>query len=134
MPSGLALYDECSSHFRNTSVDPCWEQRDSRPESPVQCGGGSSGTPPVETVNNEQSRNNNSEASSNNTSSSGESDDELNKIRSGFDTWLAAFRTSRPHRDVIWRVGKMKKDVAVTQNYCVLLMGFVFVFDHVFAK
>lgn len=33
---------------------------------------------------------------------------ELAKIRDGFDAWLAAFRQSRPTRDVIWRVGTFR--------------------------
>ena len=32
--------------------------------------------------------------------------DELARIRDGFDLWLAAFRRTRPQRDVIWRVGE----------------------------
>ena len=34
------------------------------------------------------------------------SSDEFQRICSSFDVWLAAFRSTRPQRDVIWRVGK----------------------------
>jgi 6-phosphofructo-2-kinase/fructose-2,6-biphosphatase 2 len=36
----------------------------------------------------------------------GDTADELARIRDGFDAWLAAFRSTRPQRDVIWRVGE----------------------------
>ena len=35
------------------------------------------------------------------------SSDEFQRICSSFDVWLAAFRSTRPQRDVIWRVGKV---------------------------
>jgi len=34
------------------------------------------------------------------------SSDEFQRICSSFDVWLAAFRSTRPQRDVIWRVGE----------------------------
>ena len=33
--------------------------------------------------------------------------DEFQRICSSFDVWLAAFRSTRPQRDVIWRVGNV---------------------------
>ena len=36
-----------------------------------------------------------------------ESSDEYQRICSSFDAWLAAFRSTRPQRDVIWRVGNV---------------------------
>lgn len=87
-------------------------QQDSRPESPVRC-----------SVTGNDS-NNSSDPSTEPVLKSDDGDklhgnvkgtkDELAKIREGFDAWLAAFRKSRPHRDVIWRVGKQIKECSVT--------------------
>ncbi|KAK4029560.1 6-phosphofructo-2-kinase/fructose-2,6-bisphosphatase isoform X1 [Daphnia magna] len=114
MPSGALNEFECTvdganthqSHFQRSSIgDVCWKlQQDSRPESPVRC-----------SVTGNDS-NNSSDPSTEPVLKSDDGDklhgnvkgtkDELAKIREGFDAWLAAFRKSRPHRDVIWRVGE----------------------------
>ncbi|KZS14883.1 6-phosphofructo-2-kinase/fructose-2,6-bisphosphatase short form [Daphnia magna] len=114
MPSGALNEFECTvdganthqSHFQRSSIgDVCWKlQQDSRPESPVRC-----------SVTGNDS-NNSSDPSTELVLKSDDGDklhgnvkgtkDELAKIREGFDAWLAAFRKSRPHRDVIWRVGE----------------------------
>lgn len=118
MPSGALNEFECTvdganthqSHFQRSSIgDVCWKlQQDSRPESPVRC-----------SVTGNDS-NNSSDPSTEPVLKSDDGDklhgnvkgtkDELAKIREGFDAWLAAFRKSRPHRDVIWRVGKQIKE------------------------
>lgn len=122
MPSGALNEFECTvdganthqSHFQRSSIgDVCWKlQQDSRPESPVRC-----------SVTGNDS-NNSSDPSTEPVLKSDDGDklhgnvkgtkDELAKIREGFDAWLAAFRKSRPHRDVIWRVGKQIKECSVT--------------------
>lgn len=108
MPSG-GLSDSSSAevadqHFRHTSVDPCWQQRDSRPVSPVQCGGGGSASEEEDSI--AAAERAATQDADDPTETSQQVSDEVNTIRYGFDTWLAAFRKSRPFRDVIWRVGK----------------------------
>lgn len=108
MPSGALNEFECTvdasinhpAHFQqSTIVDVCWQQRDSRPDSPVRCNGNDSSKAPA-------SEEDNGGGSSGVGGIVKTNADELVKIREGFDAWLAAFRKSRPHRDVIWRVGK----------------------------
>jgi hypothetical protein len=105
MPSGAVyecnIVDEENQHLstsldKPTVVDPCW-QRDSTPVNPGQSNENGSENKPV---NSDQPVDVNSGDISSSTA------DELTQIRSGFDKWLDAFRSSRPQRDVIWRVGK----------------------------
>lgn len=116
MPSGALNEFECTvdgachhqTHFQHSSIgEVCWKvQRDSRPESPVRvtgseltANGNDPSTQPVSPEKEDDSLRGNVKGNK----------DELAKIREGFDAWLAAFRKSRPHRDVIWRVGKKIK-------------------------
>nr|CAH0113233.1 unnamed protein product [Daphnia galeata] len=113
MPSGALNEFECTvdgacnhqTHFQQSSIgEVCWKvQRDSRPESPVRvtgseltANGNDPSTQPVSPEKEDGSLRGNVKGNK----------DELAKIREGFDAWLAAFRKSRPHRDVIWRVGE----------------------------
>jgi len=115
MPSGALNEFECTvdgasnhqTHFQQSSIgDVCWKvQRDSRPDSPVRvtgsdltANGNDPSTQPVSPTKEDGSDSLRGNVKGNK--------DELAKIREGFDAWLAAFRKSRPHRDVIWRVGK----------------------------
>ncbi|XP_046463680.1 6-phosphofructo-2-kinase/fructose-2,6-bisphosphatase-like isoform X1 [Daphnia pulex] len=119
MPSGALNEFECTvdgaacnhqTHFQQ-SGDVCWKvQRDSRPESPVRVtgsdlttnGNNDPSTQPVISPTKEDGIDSSSSLRGNVKGNK----DELAKIREGFDAWLAAFRKSRPHRDVIWRVGE----------------------------
>lgn len=118
MPSGALNEFECTvdgasthqSHFQRSTIgDGCWKlQKDSRPESPVRCSvtsndSSNSSDPSIQPV---LRKDDGSNIHGNVKSTK----DELAKIREGFDAWLAAFRKSRPHRDVIWRVGKQIKE------------------------
>ncbi|KAI9560174.1 hypothetical protein GHT06_014185 [Daphnia sinensis] len=95
------------SHFQQSSIgDVCWKlQQDSRPESPVRCSvtGNDSSSSSQEPSTEPVLKNVDGDALHGNVRGN---KDELAKIREGFDAWLAAFRKSRPHRDVIWRVGE----------------------------
>lgn len=98
-------------------MDVCWHQRDPTPASLIL----SSGPVLVSSTNNDPL----SEAIIREADATGRAEckrtrDELVKIREGFDAWLAAFRKSRPHRDVIWRVGKKESDQVVALNVVVL--------------
>lgn len=127
MPSGALNEFECTvdgaacnhqTHFQQ-SGDVCWKvQRDSRPESPVRVtgsdlttnGNNDPSTQPVISPTKEDGIDSSSSLRGNVKGNK----DELAKIREGFDAWLAAFRKSRPHRDVIWRVGKNNNNEQVT--------------------
>ena len=131
MPSGALNEFECTvdaanqSHFQQPSSihgDVCWMQRDSsRPDSPIRCSGTG-----VSTNDNDPSKQpalKEDDAGGGNLSGSVKSNhDELVRIRDGFDAWLAAFRKSRPHRDVIWRVGKNKERREGSLQLCVSLL------------
>lgn len=119
MPSGALNEFECTvdaasnnrhpTHFQSPSiVDVCWQQRDSRPGSPIRCSDSRVSTngndPSTKPAPKEDDGGGDDLGTQSNTR--GNRPDELVKIKEGFDTWLAAFRKSRPHRDVIWRVGK----------------------------
>jgi hypothetical protein len=119
MPSGALNEFECTvdgasnhqTHFQQSVRDVCWKvQRDSRPESPVRVSGSDLTTngndPSTQSVS--PTKEDGSDSLRGNVKGN---KDELAKIREGFDAWLAAFRKSRPHRDVIWRVGKKIKEL-----------------------
>ena len=124
MPSG-AVYEcnivddenqDLSTIVRSTAVDPCW-QRDVRPADPIHRDIGN------QTDNSEQPVIDSVDSSIHGLSSAATgsstidefsqfeltTSDELQSIRAGFDKWLDAFRSSRPQRDVIWRVGKLEQ-------------------------
>lgn len=139
MPSGALNEFECTvdgaacnhqTHFQQ-SGDVCWKvQRDSRPESPVRVtgsdlttnGNNDPSTQPVISPTKEDGIDSSSSLRGNVKGNK----DELAKIREGFDAWLAAFRKSRPHRDVIWRVGKNNNNEQLT-TYLQAKKSFFFV-------
>lgn len=106
MPSGAVyecnIVDDENQQLDKPSVvvDPCW-QRDLTPVNTAQSNDNGSENQPI----------NNSDQpvdSEDNSTVGSSTADELTRIRAGFDKWLDAFRSSRPQRDVIWRVGKYK--------------------------
>ncbi len=118
MPSGALNEFECTvdaasnhqSHFQQPSIggDVCWQQRDSRPDSPVRCSGTGVSTNGNDLSKQPPLKEDDGGGGGIRGNVKGNKD-ELAKIREGFDAWLAAFRKSRPHRDVIWRVGKKRE-------------------------
>lgn len=137
MPSGALNEFECTvdaasnnrhqAHFQLSSiVDVCWQQS-SRPDSPVSCTlNGSSHTSNGNDPSTKSAPKEDDEGGGESTHGNLKGTrDELAKIREGFDAWLAAFRKSRPHRDVIWRVGK-KERVCSTKKSVTGLFPVVF--------
>ena len=78
-----------AAELRTSSCGDPRDSRDSRDASPVGAG-------------------HHHHLSQGSLSSTSSSSDEVTRIRNGFDRWLEHFRSTRPQRDVIWRLGKRR--------------------------